>query len=190
MAANSCVYKVNHHQATLRDNSMKACFLFGPILSVVAGCTSSYDVANESSPDKYSFAQVNEDAKDQSFTISTVHGEEIDATDLFIGADSASFLEPSVLYTDKRSTIPTSSVETITMRRADWVAGAEGFGIGFLSGAMLGVLLASGGNGDTPLIEGSVGVGAVTGFLGAIVGVIVGHKYEYQFANKADSVKK
>ena len=175
---------------------MKAWFLFGLILSAVTGCTSSYDVANEPvpiqhwprTPDKYSFAQVNEDAKDQFFTISTVHGEEIDATDLFIRGDSTSFLEPSVA---SGSTIATSSVETITIKKA-WVGGLEGFGFGFIPGAVLGGVAGDHSSGEVEFAwyEGAVVVGTVTGVIGGIIGLIVGHTYEYQFVNKADSSKK
>jgi hypothetical protein len=171
---------------------MKACFLFGLTLSVATGCTSSYDVANEPAPDKHSFAQVNEDAKGQSFTISTVHGEEIDATDLFIGADSASFLEPSVLYTDKRSTIPTSSIKTIIIKHVG--AGAvDGLVWGVIVGTPIGALAgaaAEGIQGEATPALATASVIVTAAALGAGVGAIIRHTDEYIFQSTNNNSQK
>lgn len=173
---------------------MKTYLLFALTLSVATGCSSSYDVANEPTPGKYSFTQVNENAKDQSFTILTTQGEEIDATDLFVRGDSTSFLEPSVASTNKRSTIATSSVERITIKQTG--AGAvDGLVWGAIVGAPIGLLLGSAAaaledNGeafDWAVVAGSVAVASV---LGGGVGALIRHSDEYIFRSQSNSSQK
>jgi len=174
---------------------MKVNFLFGLTLSVATGCSSSYYVANEPAPDKYSLAQVNETAKDQSFTISTIHGEEIDATDLFVTGDSTSFLEPSFASTENRSAIPTSSVETITIKDAG--AGAvDGLVWGAIVGAAGGLLLGTlaviayglPATEDWVEVTGWVaGTAVVGGGVGAGVGALIRHSDEYIFQSQSNS---
>lgn len=163
---------------------MKACFLFGLTLSVAAGCSSSYTVGNEPGPDTYSFAQVNENVKDHSVAIRTLQGEEMRATGLFVGSDSTSFLLSS---TNKRMTVATASVETITIKKAG--AGAiNGLIPGAIIGAPAGLLLGSLAVAfkDNRDVDGPVAAGVFAGVaaLGAGVGALIGHTDEYILQSK------
>ena len=191
MTANSRAHKVKHHQATLRDNSMKTCLLFGLTLSVAAGCSSSYYVADESAWHTYSLAQMNEIAKNQSVTISTIHGEVTDAADLSVRGDSTTFLQSTSQH---RITIPSTSVETIAIDNVG--AGAiDGLVLGALIGIPIGLLLGSaaaslednGDDFDWAVVAGSVGV---AGIVGAGVGALIGHTDEYSFQSNIKSSQK
>jgi hypothetical protein len=161
---------------------MKTYLFLGLTLSVAAGCSSSYEVGNEPAPDKYSFAQVNENAKDNSVTISTMHGDEIRATDLFVSGDSTTFLQST---TEKRITIATSSVGRITIKNAGagaidgLIAGAiVGVPAGWIFGSMVSAL-----NDDVNSIDGPAAavVFAGTAVLGAAVGGAIRHTDVYIF---------
>ena len=169
---------------------MKTYLLFGLTLSVATSCSSSFNVSNEPAPDKYSFAQVNENAKDHSVTIWTMQGEEIRATDLFVRDDSTTFLQSA---TKKTITIATSSIETIIIKNAG--AGAidgliPGAIIGVPAGWLFGSLVA--GLDDRNGVDGpsAAGVFAGTAALGAIVGATIGHTEEYIFQSKNNNSQK
>lgn len=169
---------------------MKAYFLFGLTLSVATGCSSSYNVGNEPAPDTYSFAQVNENAKDHSVTIWTMQGEEISATDLFVRGDSTTFLQST---TEKRIAIATSSVETITIKKVG--AGAiDGLIPGAIIGVPAGLLLGSIAVAfkDNRDVDGPVAAGVFAGVavLGASVGAMIGHTDEYIFQSKSNNSQK
>lgn len=173
------------------DNSMKTCFLFGLTLSVATGCSSSYYVGNEPIPDKYSIAQVNENSKDHSVTIRTMQGEEIGATNLFVSGDSTSFLRST---REKRITIATASVETITIKSVG--AGAidgliPGAIVGVPAGWIFGSLVAAGED-RVNSIDGptAAGVFAGTAALGALVGATIGHSDVYIFQSTNNTSQK
>ncbi len=169
---------------------MKTHLLFGLTMSVATGCSSSYHVGNEPAPDTYSFAQVSENAKGYSVTIWTIQGEEIRATDLFVRGDSTSFLQST---TEKRITIATSSVETITIKKAG--AGAVD---GLIPGAILGVpagwLVGSmaAAFDDNRDVDGAVAAGVFAGVvvLSAGVGAAIRHTDEYIFQSKNNNSQK
>lgn len=171
---------------------MKAYILLGLTLSVATGCSSSYYVSNEPAPDKCSFAQMNENAKDQSSTIVTMQGEEIQATDLFVGGDSTTFLQ---LTSPKRRTIATSSVKIIRIDNVRTGA-VDGLIRGALVGGGVGLLFqalatALGQPGSVLNTLGNVG-GPIAGgaLLGAGVGAIVRHTDRYFFQTQSDDSQK
>ena len=170
---------------------MKTCLLIGLTLSVATGCSSSYHVGKEPAPDKYSFAQVNEIAKDHSVTIWTMRGEEIRAACLFVGDDSTTFLHSN---TEKRITIATSSVETITIKNVG--AGAidgliPGAIVGVPAGLLFGSLVAASED-RVNSIDGpsAAGVFAGTAALGALVGAAIGHTDVYIFQSTNNNSQK
>lgn len=169
---------------------MKTYFLFGLTLSVGIGCSSSYDVGNEPAPDKYSFAQVNENANDQSVTIWTIQGEEIRATDLFVRGDSTTFLQST---TKKRIAVATSSVERIAIKNAG--AGAidgliAGAIVGVPAGWLFGSAVAS--LNDKNGVDGPAAaiVFGGTAVLGAVVGGLIHHTDVYIFQSKHSNSQK
>lgn len=174
-----------------RKNSMRAYLILTLTLLAAIGCTSSYNVSNKPAPDTYSLAQVNENAKNQSFTISTMDGEEIRATDLFVGDDSTTFLQSP---TDKRITIATSSVKIITIKSVG--AGAiDGLKVGAIAGTPIGLLFGSiaaklEDNGMAVDWVAATGLIAGTAVLGAGVGALIRHTDEYIFQSKNNNSQK
>ncbi len=169
---------------------MKTYLFFVLTMLVAAGCSSSYDVSNEPAPDMYSFAQVNENAKDRSMTIWTTQGEEIRATDLFVRADSTTFRQST---TQKRIVIATSSVERIAIKNAG--AGAiDGLIAGAIVGVPAGWVIGSGvaelddRNGvDVP--SAAIVFGG-TALIGAVVGGLIRHTDEYSFQSHDNNSQK
>lgn len=166
---------------------MKTCPVFALTLSLATGCSSTYNVSNEPAPDAYSFTQLNENATDHSVAIRTIEGEEIRATELFVGGDSTSFLEST---SDKRITIATSSLETIRIKHVG--AGAvDGLVWGTVVGAPIGLLLGSAAaeledNGQSVDWVAAVGLTAGVAVLGGGMGALIRHTDEYIFELKGN----
>jgi hypothetical protein len=127
-------------------------------------------------------------AKDEratlAFGIATIvfqGGKKLDAQDVKAAPDSTSFLN---VTTGSRSVVPTHEIEKIIF--------TDRF-IGLLEGASLG-LLAGAGTGFAVGVIGGGGWGTLfaTGFgglaglpIGGLLGLILGHTYEYKFANES-----
>jgi len=155
---------------------MRAYCLIVLIPLIATGCSSSYDVSD--------YAQINENALDQSVTVATWEWGKIRGTDLFLRGDSTTFLEPA---TEKRIVIATSSVKSVAMNNTGGGA-VDGLIAGAIVGAPLGALFSAyatgmkaekgGGGFDVgALVVPIVGAAA----LGAGIGALIGHTDTYNF---------
>ena len=120
-----------------------------------------------------------------------MQGEEIKATNLFVSGDSTTFLRST---TEKRITIATSSVGTITIKNVG--AGAidgliPGAIVGVPAGWLFGSLVAAGED-RVNSIDGpsAAGVFAGAAALGALVGATIGHTDVYIFQSTNSTSQK
>ncbi len=163
--------------------------LFG-LAIFLCGCSSSYTVSSAGKPNsEYSYQEMNEELTGRDVNIELKDGRDISAKEVIISEDSVSWVDA---HSDSMFSIITAEVKTVA-RKNPWVGGAKGFGIGFIPGAVLGFAAGSslnrdfGGSGAAPAL--AVVFGSATGVIGGLVGLIVGHKYEYHLVNRADSTK-
>jgi hypothetical protein len=151
---------------------MRAYCLIVLIPLIATGCSSSYDVSD--------YAQINEKALDQSVTVAASEWGKIRGTDLFVRADSTTFLESA---TEKRIVIATSSVKSVAINSTREGA-VDGLIAGAIIGAPLGALFSAyatgmgGGGFDVGALVGPI-VGAAA--LGAGIGALIGHTDRYNF---------
>lgn len=158
------------------------------VCSVHMGCVStstisSFTGAQDSSP---TFSvDGNGEADTMAFgwaTIVFLDGRRVEAQNVTATPDSASFLN---IPAGSRSTVPTHTIDKI-INKDKFLGLLEASGIGLLAGAGTGSLvaaIAANGNvfGVIFLIGGGGGVGIVAG---GIIGLIVGHTYEYKFVSE------
>jgi len=150
------------------------------------GCSSSHTIATEKLEAKPDITVFTKDSLEYEFLMDNydIQG------DTLIG-----FGEQRIGGRDERfhGSIALADIKTVVDNN-HWVGGLEGFVYGFIPGAVLGVVasVASQDNKEVvfPWYAGAAFFGAITGITGGIIGLIVGHSYEYQFVNSTNSTKK
>jgi hypothetical protein len=158
---------------------------------LVTACSSSYVVNSTSPAYDSSIQEFNELAEVEEAEIILADSTVINATDVYLSADSLHWFNPE---TELKTGVVKSEVRKITFTD-DLRGGLEGAGLGFLSGAVVGVLTfftiamildgepAKGeyaGSYYAVFAVSGAGLGLLTGFT---VGMLNGHTYEYEFQN-------
>lgn len=153
------------------------------------GCSSSYVVSSSPESDP-SFDTFNTNMYDRSLVVVFQDDRELDARSIVASADSTRFLNET---TDSITVVPTHTINKVVLRShgGGFVDGLLwGGGIGAVLGVIAGL---SAGEGDPHrfgyAVVGAVAVGASTGLIGGLIGLGIGHRYEYQFP-ATDSAKK
>lgn len=149
------------------------------------GCGSSYTVSSVPDRKHLSFEQFNAEAGDGGADVVLQDGSRVNVLAVRAEPQSTSW---QLSKTSERVAVPTSTIRTVTFTNRA-LGGAEGAGIGFLSGAALGFLVAIpvvSANSQDEMIEMAYIVlpagGSVAGlFIGVITGIVSGHTYEYEF---------
>ena len=102
----------------------------------------------------------------------------------------------SAKWNDARSDtafgIAANQIKTVSYNN-HWSSALYGFGSGAVAGGTVGyILVGTDGtiDGDWNRLVGTVVFGAAGGILGGIGGLVISHKDEYEFVNRADSTKK
>jgi hypothetical protein len=150
------------------------------------GCSSSYLVSSSPEGDP-SFNTFNTDASDRRVVIVFHYGRELDALGIVASTDSTRFLNTA---THSLTVVPTHTIKKVVFR-----SNGAGFVDGFLwgggIGAVLGTVGASTGSsipaGFGPMV--AVAAGASAGLICGLIGLGIGHSYEYRFP-AADSTRK
>jgi len=157
---------------------MKYLLSFFLLAFVLSGCTTSYLVSEKGEGDSLSYLEFNEEMRNEDIIVKLKNGDEINASNIQIGTDSAEGIDDESLDTFR---IQTSSIETVIQKNRFW-GGLEGFGFGTLGGAILfgAVLLIDPGH-EFENLNTIFPVSLISPLLGAIPGAAIGHKYEYEF---------
>src|ERR1700741_4229635 len=100
------------------------------------GCSSSYTVSSAGNPNsEYSYQVMNQKLRGRDVRIELKDGRTISAKEVNLSYGSASGFDTQ---SDSTFSIPTNDINTIKYHN-HWVGGAEGFGIGFIPGAVYGL---------------------------------------------------
>jgi hypothetical protein len=171
-----------------KEIKVKRLFLIIFSVYLITSCTSSY-IINSSSPSyETSVKEFNEFAADNDAEIILSDGKVFETGNVYLTLDSLLWIDQE---SKSKISVANSTLGKILIKNTS-LGGLEGAGIGFLSGAVAGLVLAliitdtSGSKGDVeafnylsfPAIGGVVGA-----LIGWITGNILGHTYDYEFQN-------
>jgi hypothetical protein len=153
----------------------------------LVGCSSSYRVSSSPNSDA-SFNTFNAKAYDRSVVIVFHDGRECAARNIIASADSTRFLNET---TDAMAVVPTHTIKKVifTNHLVGLLEGLGwGAGIGAASAGLAALLGAFGEDVDAASVFSVIGAAAAGGaFGGGIIGVIIGHDYEFLFPTGLNS---
>ena len=156
------------------------------------GCSSSTIVSSSTNPEGSS-TTFNVYAKDEraALVFGTARvvfqdGKQIDAQDVKAAPDSTSFLN---VITGSSSVVPTHEIEKIVLTDR-FIGFLEGAGLGLIGGAGTGLAVGAiieGGGGNGWAKFGLTVIGGLAGLpIGGILGLVLGHSYEYKFVHESN----
>ena len=163
-------------------------FFIIPFLAItLIGCGSSYIVSSESNDEHLSFSEFNTAAENEEADIVLQDDSILYVRGVRVESDTTTWQHPT---TNERVAVPTHRIKKIILTNQA-LGALEGAGIGFLSGAVLGLVAA------VPFVANSndeyagfayiifPGIGGATGVLtGLIIGIASGHTDKYEFENE------
>jgi hypothetical protein len=184
----------------MKDNSpLKANSGVLIICIILMGCSSSYVVSSSQNAEP-SFKTFNVDVYDRMATIVFKDGGELDARNIVASPDSTRFLND---ITGAMTAVPTHAIVKVlqTNRGTGFLEGiAWGAGAGVVAGLLTGLVASASSSGNTHAFGGAdmadvtLALGAAGGgagvVIGGIIGVSIGHRYEFGFPATADSANK
>ena len=168
---------------TLKKNwmdNMKTIFALIILGFLVTACTTTYVVS--SSNEDTSIDEFNYFAKGQEAEIILRDTTITSATDVFLSADSLSWIDPENIL---KSTVVKSDVRKVIFSKTfggHLIGGLEGWGFGIPSGGIAGLVTYwVFGQSNAWAFYGLLGIGVAVGAIAGITtGLIIGHTYEFR----------
>ena len=153
------------------------------LVYLTAACSTSYVVTSTSTSYESDIQEFNKFAEGREAEIVLVDETEHSANEIYLSADSLNWIN---VDTKMKNVTANSEIREIVFKNS-WLGGLEGFGFGTLGGLVLigAIFLIDPGrefSNVNDALTNPVKI-SVLPVLGASLGVVMGHTYEYEFQN-------